>query len=290
MMRPIRKLPLATIALFFVASSSAYAQSVTSGTAEVNGSKLYYEVAGKGPVVILIHGGLCDRRVWDDQFRAFSKRFRVIRYDLRGFGKSEFSYGPYSHVDDLYALLRYLKIKRASLVGLSLGGLISADLAISHPEMVSKLVLTSSGLRGDESPRHPRSTAIEKIAEEKGMNAAITAWLEHPFFASGTNNKDYVRRTRQMLTDNYRYWGPTPKVIQVTWPQPPTIERLNEIRVPTLIIVGARDADNILSIAETLHSKIAGAKKVVIPDTSHHLNMEQPKEYNRTVTKFLLSL
>jgi pimeloyl-ACP methyl ester carboxylesterase len=131
------------------------------------------------------------------------------------------------------------------------------------------------------------STEVEKLAEEKGMEGAIDKCLAHPFFATGVQTTTNLRRTRLMLTDNYRYWGPTPEVIKVTWPKPPTIERLAEITKPTLIIIGSRDADNIIKIADTLNAKIAGSKKVVIPNTSHHLNMEKPGEYNKIVTKFL---
>jgi pimeloyl-ACP methyl ester carboxylesterase len=268
--------------------SFAYSQKVqTTGFADVNGAKLYYESAGKGKTVVLIHGGLVDSRLWDDQFDEFAKHYRVIRYDLRGFGRSDLPAGEFSHVDDLYALLKYLKIEKASLIGLSLGGSIAADFTLAHPEMVEKLVFTSSGLRGDKSPRNEQSIAVYKTAETQGRDKAIEMWLEHPFFASGKTHPDYVRRVKQMLTDNYKYWGPTPQPIPLIWSKQPTIERLSEIKVPVLIIVGDKDAPQILSVAETLHSGIKGSEKVVIPGVSHHLPMEKPRQYNKLVLKFL---
>lgn len=239
-------------------------------------------------MVVLVHGGLADSRLWDHQFKKFAKHFKVVRYDLRGFGKSDFSYGPYSHVEDLHSLLKHLKIEKASLVGLSLGGIIAADFTIEHPGMVEKLVLTSSGLRaGPKSLRNARAAAIYKASEEKGKDAAIEMWLDHPFFASGKKDPAYVGLMRQMLSDNFRYWGPTPQVIQLTWSSPPTVERLKEIKSRTLIVTGDKDAPEIMTVAEMLKTGIAGAESRVIKGTSHHLVMEKSGQYNRIVLDFL---
>ncbi|HKS30201.1 MAG TPA: alpha/beta fold hydrolase [Pyrinomonadaceae bacterium] len=267
--------------------ASAEREAKISGMAEVNGTRLYYEMAGKGRVVVLIHGGLVDSRMWDSQFKELARNFRVIRYDLRGYGKSAFSMGPYSHIDDLYALLKFLKVERASLVGLSLGSIIAVDFTLEHPEMVGALVLTSSGLRGHPSARNEKAAAIFKAAEVEGMGKAIEMWMEHPFFATGKNVPGYTQRMKRMLADNFRYWGPTPAPIVLTWPPRPSIERLSEIKTPALVIAGLEDAPNILVIADTLEAKIAGAKKVLIPGVSHHLNMEKPKEFNKLVLDFL---
>lgn len=269
---------------------SAKLKSKVAGMAEVNGTKLYYEMSGKGQAVVLIHGGLVDSRMWDEQFNEFARRYRVIRYDLRGYGKSAFSMGPYSHIDDLYALLKFLKVNRAYLAGLSLGSIIAVDFTLEHPEMVDALVLTSSGLRGHPSARNEKATAIYKVGEEQGMNKAIEMWLDHPFFATGKNSPGYTRRMKRMLADNFRYWGPTPTPILLTWPPRPSIERLSEIKAPALIVVGEQDAQNIMAIADTLEAKIAGAKRVSIPGVSHHLNMEKPKEFNKIVLDFLRNI
>lgn len=258
-----------------------------SGIAEVNGTKLYYEMKGKGRSLVLIHGGLVDSRMWDDQFDELAKRYKVIRYDLRGFGKSEFSMGPLSHVEDLYALLKFLKVEKASLMGLSLGGQVATDFTLEHPEMVEKLILPASSLRGYQSPRNEKTIAIYRAAEEEGMEKAIEMWLDHPLFVTGKTNPVYQRRTRQMLAANFRTWGPTPKPIVWTWPEKPTIERLSEIKKPTLIIIGDRDVSNIIGMADVLAEKISGARKVVITNVSHHLNMEKPKEFNKVVLDFL---
>jgi pimeloyl-ACP methyl ester carboxylesterase len=121
---------------------------VVSGRANVPEPVLFYEVAGQGTPVVLIHGGQMDRRMWDPQFELFAKSFRVVRYDVRGYGRSATASLPYSDVDDLAALLDDLKIPKAHLVGLSLGGRIAIDFAVVHPERVASLVAVAPGLSG----------------------------------------------------------------------------------------------------------------------------------------------
>lgn len=263
-------------------------ESMTSGLAEVNGTRLFYEAAGKGRNVVLVHGGLVDSRLWDEQFREFAKHYRVIRYDLRGFGRSAFPVEPFSHVDDLYALLKYLKVERCSLVGLSLGSMIAADFTLEHPDMVDRLILTAPGLRGSTAPRNEKARAVYKLAETEGRDKAIDAWMENEFFVTGKQNSPaYEERMRAMLRDNYKTWGPTPTQIVWNWPKQQTMERLGNIRAPTLVIIGDRDAPGILVNAEAYRSKIPGAQTVVMTNVSHHLVLEKPREYNRLVLRFL---
>lgn len=280
------------ILLLLVASSAStlvgQQPRVTTGMVEVGrGERLSYEMAGRGRTIVLIHGGLADSRLWDDQFKEFARHFRVLRYDLRGFGKSDFSMGPLSHVEDLAALLKSLGIEKASLVGLSLGGMVAADFALEHPSMVERLILVASGLRGHQGVRNEKGIAANEAAQKEGMEKAIALWLEHPFFATGKNNPSYQRRMRTMLVDNFRTWGPTPAPIVWTWPPVPAIERLETIKQPTLVIVGDRDFSNITNIAEVLAARIPGAKKTVLAGVSHHLNMEAPRKFNRLVLDFL---
>ncbi len=289
-----RLLPTSTswlyiLLLFACAPSDSLAQTprVTSGRVEISGGKLYYEMAGRGPSVVLIHGGLADSRMWDDQFKAFAKHYRVMRYDLRGFGKSDFSMGPLSHVEDLAGLLRHLRITKATLIGLSLGGMVATDLALAHPQMVERLVLVGSGLRGYQGIKNEQAAAIYKVAETEGMEQAVALWMEHPFFVTGKQNSVYQRRMREMLADNFRTWGPTPAPIVWTWPTAPVIERLPTIKAPTLIVVGDKDFVNILNIADTLATKIPTAKKALMQGVSHHPNMEKPLEFNQLILDFL---
>ena len=287
----VRLLKSLMLLLLLSASVSASTQTarVTSGRVEVGGEHLYYEIAGRGRTVVLIHGGLADSRLWDDQFTQWARHYRVVRYDLRGFGRSDFSMGPLSHVEDLAALLKFLKIKKASLVGLSLGGMVAMDFALGHPEMVERLILVASGLRGYQGIKNEKAIAAYRAAETEGLEKSLALWMEHPFFVTGSNNAAYRQRMRQMLTDNFRTWGPTPSPIVWQWPTAPVIERLETIRAPTLVIVGDRDFSNILAIADLLAAKIPGARKAVMEGVSHHLNMEKPRQFNQLVLDFLKS-
>ncbi|MBD0371064.1 MAG: alpha/beta hydrolase [Pyrinomonadaceae bacterium] len=279
---------LASLLSSGAAAKEAAKESAVSGLADVNGTRLFYEMAGRGRTVVLIHGGLVDSRLWDDQFREFAKHYRVIRYDLRGFGRSGYPASAFSHVEDLYALLKFLKVERCSLVGLSLGSMIAADFTLEHPEMVERLVLTAPGLRGSTAPRNERARAVYKLAETQGRDKAIDAWMENDFFATGkSNNPAYEERMRAMLRDNYKTWGPTPTQLVWNWPKWQTTERLEEIKAPTLIIAGDKDAPSIMVNVQIYESKIPGARKIIITNVSHHLVMEKPAEYNRLVLDFL---
>lgn len=273
--------------VFAVAAIALAVSSVRAETASVNGTKLYYESAGKGPNLVLIHGGLADSRVWDSQFTKLAKHFRVVRYDLRGYGQSEFPKGEFSHIEDLRALLSFLKITSASLVGLSIGGVIATDFTLAYPQTVEKLVLVSSGLRGDDSPTDPRTIEVFRAIPTGGSEMAIDLWLKNPLFSTISRKRSLRERTRQMLADNFKYWGAVQQPIPVVFPERPTIERLAEIRTPTLVIVGTKDAPFILKIAETMRSKIPGAKLSILENVSHHLNMEKPKRFNRLVSTFV---
>jgi 3-oxoadipate enol-lactonase len=256
-----------------------------SGFAEVNGTKLYYETTGKGPAVVLIHGGLVDSRLWDEQMRPLSKRFRVVRYDLRGFGRSAAATESFSHLEDLRGLLDFLKIEKATLVGLSLGGVIAADFALEHPERVERLVLVGAGLRGDKQPP-PADAARALEVVSRGPEAFADATMTRALYAAVRPGSAAHTRLRRMLLDNFKTIS-TPRPGFVKYPEPPTAERLGDIKAPTLVVIGGEDAPNLKNIADTLASQIPGARKVTIPGSSHHPPVERPKELNRALLDFL---
>jgi 3-oxoadipate enol-lactonase len=111
---------------------------VETGFVEVAGAPLVYEVAGAGPALVLLHGGLADSRMFDDQVAALARRYRVVRYELHGFGRSGMPQQPYTHHEALLGLLRHLGIDRTALLGMSLGGSIAVDFALTYPETVAR--------------------------------------------------------------------------------------------------------------------------------------------------------
>jgi 3-oxoadipate enol-lactonase len=134
------------------------------GHVEVDGAKLYYEDDGAGEPVLLIHGNILDRRMWEPQVGVFALRYRVIRMDVRGFGRSEYDPGPYSDHGDVLGLVRSLGLDEVHVVGLSMGGNIALEFALVHPEATKSLVVVPGGIAGHELPLIPRSIVTIQLA------------------------------------------------------------------------------------------------------------------------------
>jgi pimeloyl-ACP methyl ester carboxylesterase len=267
-------------------SSAEQPVPIKRGMAQVSEPVLYYETAGQGPAVVLIHGGNLDRRMWDDQFQEFAKQFQVIRYDVRTYGLSDMPTRPYSDVDDLESLLRFLHIKQAHLVGLSLGGRIILDFALEHPGMVKSLVPIGPGLSGFQwSKDEKRFDDMLKAAQAGQIDKVTDLWLTSGYMAPAMEKPALARRLRQLTLDNYRNWLANPLLARSI--DPPAIKRLNQINAPTLLMVGSRDVPDIQKIVKTLSAGIPHAKQVVIDGAGHMVNMEKPKEFNRLVLEFL---
>jgi pimeloyl-ACP methyl ester carboxylesterase len=259
------------------------------GFAPVGGTRLFYEVNGTGPAVILIHGGQMDSRMWDDQFAVLAKQFTVIRYDVRGYGGSFQPDQLYSDADDLAGLLDYLQLKNAHVVGLSLGGRVAIDFALAHPKRVNSLTLAGPGLAGYEPPHSEEADVrmwnLVKAARDDGPEKVTELWLEDPFMAPAMEQPRLVRRLQRLARENAHCWLGNP-VLQRS-PSPLAAKRLNEIKVPTLLIVGNRDVPQIQATIETLEKGISGSKKVVIKGAGHMVNMEKPEEFNEALLAFL---
>jgi pimeloyl-ACP methyl ester carboxylesterase len=260
---------------------------VTAGMAEVAVPVLYYETCGTGEAVVLIHGGNLDRRMWDDQFQLFARHHQVIRYDVRGFGRSEVATRPYSDVKDLYSLLKGLKVDRAHLVGLSLGGRIAIDFTLAHPDMVRSVVAVGPGLSGFAWPAESekRFEEMDRLARERGPEAAVEGWLKDPYMIPAMENPALAPRVRQLALDNARAWLANPLLPRPL--NPPAARRLGEIRVPTLVVVGDRDVPEIQAIVKLLEKGIPHARKVMIAGAGHMVNMEKPAQFNEVVLGFL---
>ena len=257
-----------------------------SGVAEVNDTRLYYERAGSGPAVVLLHGGNLDRRMWDDQMPVLTKSFTVIRYDIRPYGRSAETVKGFSSVDDLRALLDYLGIKSASLVGLSLGGRIAIDFALVEPDRVEKLVLMGPGLTGYAF--NPNDKTMKPILDKaRGGDAAgaMELWLEHPMMAPAMARPKVAARIREIAKDNLQVWQRLPVGERV--PTPPAIKRLGDIRQPTLLIVGERDVPDIQAIVKLVGTEVKGARTEVISGAAHMPNMEDPDRVNKLLVEFL---
>jgi 3-oxoadipate enol-lactonase len=261
------------------------------GRVRVADGELYYEIEGEGPHVTLIHPGLWDSRTWDPQVPVLVEAgYRVLRYDVRGYGRSSrLPQATYSHVRDLLALMVALGVERSALISCSMGGEIALDFTLSHPERVDALVLAASGLGGYEGT--PEENAWWEQTS-KGVDAAIEAGdlegaedLRLAIWAPLGTDDAAGRRIREIAFDN---------IHELTMDEsggeeldPPALERLHEISVPTLVIDAADDVPTMHSIADILAAGIPGARKVVIENADHVVNLRQPEEFNRGMLGFL---
>lgn len=269
------------------------ADAARSGFAEIDGARLYYELAGAGHPLVLIHAGIADSRMWDDQWETFAQRYTVLRYDLRGMGRSPMPAGPFAYHEDLYGLLSYLGLGSAYLVGVSVGGMTAIDFTLAYPHMVDALVAVDAGVSGNAPPDsllqawEEVDQAVERGDVAGAVELELRMWVDGPRRRPEQVDPTVRERVREMNANNVAVYSEagTPQPLE-----PPAAGRLGEIGVPTLVIAGAEDQPHVLASANLLETSIPGARKVVMPDTAHVPSMERPQEFNRLVLDFLESL
>ena len=263
--------------------------TLNAGFVETNGVSLYYEVLGDGPPVVFLHGGLMDRRMWDDHFDQFAQRYRAIRYDLRGHGKSGRPPGPFSHYRELHGLLNFLNIESAALIGQSLGGRTALSYALEHPARVRALVLVAAGVEGYTFSAETLQAFTEiAAARKRGDNDLATElfmrrWVIGPGRTAEEVNPAVLKRARVMIADNY---ARPSQLNNQPMEEPNALARLSEIRISTLIVLGDHDVADIAAMADRFAQDIHGARKIILPG-AHMVNMEQPEAFNRLVLEFL---
>jgi pimeloyl-ACP methyl ester carboxylesterase/RimJ/RimL family protein N-acetyltransferase len=268
-------------------------RKLTGAFAPVNGIDIHYEEAGSGPALILLHAGIANLRMWDAQFAAFSTTHRVVRYDLRGFGRTAKPATAFSHRDDLAGLLRERGIESAVIVGASFGGRVAIEFALEYPDMVDALVLVGSALGG--YPFSEELDAFEAEIEEayeagdydRAAEVDVRVWVDGPRRTPKQVDPEFRARAHELARSVYTASddGGSPNRME-----PPAIERLRELRVPVLVVAGDLDQPDILRIADKLEMEIHNARPVFIHGTAHLPSMEQPEKFNRVLREFLDSL
>jgi len=267
---------------------------MTSGTIETGSGKLYYEMGGEGETLVLIHAGFVDSRMWDDQWAALAEHYRVVRFDMRGFGRSDAATAAVPRRDDLLCLLDELDIARATLIGCSLGGEVALDFTLEHPGRVAGLVLESAAPSGFELQGAPPPDMMDMIAAvqagdiERAADLQVRIWVDGMFRQPEQVDPAVRARAREMCLIPLR---------QHTWPimdmqsaqplDPPAINRLETLDLPVLITVGALDHPELLRAADVMADRIAGSRKLVIPGGAHVVSMEQPEAFNAALLDFL---
>jgi len=254
------------------------------GFVKVEGGQLYFEAAGAGPVVVLIHGFALDTRMWDDQWEALTPHYRVIRYDVRGFGQSSLPGAEtFSHLEDLLALLQQLAATPAHLIGLSMGGGLALDFALMYPAHVHSLILADSTLSGFNWQKDWGEPF--RAAKFFGLDAAKAAWLNDELFAPA-NTQPIVAARLQKMTETYsgHHWL---QPVHTRGLEKPAIEQLENLRLPLLMVEGERDLPDFRAITHLLAERAPRARLVTLPGVGHMVNMEAPAEFNRLALEFL---
>lgn len=260
---------------------------IDSGMIDVEGGRLFWEAAGRGTPMILLHGFSFDRRSWDPQMSSLAARHRIVRYDLRGFGASTAPRGPYRHFDDLRALTDALILRKPVLVGLSLGANVALAYSIAHTEDVAGLVLASPGLPGHRwrTPRPPEAAAA--FAAAHGVEAARRFWLEQPIFDSLRDHPEAYRTVARMIGD---YGGWHWQNADPQQPGPDIRAGLRMLSVPTLVISGDLDVEGYREIAAEISVTAPRGSLMRLENAGHVMNLEQPAEFAAHVLRFVGSL
>ena len=251
------------------------------------------EQSGEGSPVVLLHEGIGDSRMWEPQWDSYAERFHVVRFDMRGFGQSPPAVGTFSLSRDLVELLDGLELGPAALIGMSLGGGVAMEATIARPDLVSRLVLVGSGLRGFEMNDETKAgwedeeAALERGDDDEAVEINMRMWVDGPSRSPDQVDPEVRRRMSEMQRRAIEIWREAGeegehKPLVESWG-----ERLAEISVPTLILVGELDRPEMHQIADRLEAEIPNTRLETIAGTAHVPNMERPEEFDRLVLGFL---
>ena len=263
-----------------------------SGYVAVDGGRLYVEAVGAGPALVLIHGSSVDMRMWDEPTAELASTYRVIRYDLRGLGKSEPPVAPYRMTDDVGAVLDHLGVVAAALVGFSTGGAVAAEFAATNPERVTALVLVGAVVQPDPADAAaPALEAAEELMtllaprkaarEQADLSAAVEADLD--VWASAHHGAARAR---------LRDWGMANPYFHLGMFRHEQLGLLGEatlgkVTSPTLVIVGDKDVELTRRAAEHLAAGIPGARLQVFAGADHYVSTAQPDAFTAALRAFL---
>jgi len=261
---------------------------IESGYVQADKARLYYELAGAGQPLVLIHAGVADSRQWNNEFAYLAKSFRVLRYDMRGYGKSLPVDGEYSNLGDLETLLEHLRLQQPLiLIGCSMGGTLAMDFCLAYPDRVRALVMVASGPSGLELdvPGHPQEEAFK--AGDLDLLAELEAQIWFDGMGRMPQQVNQVMRSlawdmnRLALAHDAQQLG---KRLADT--DNPAANRLAELKIPVLVIIGENDIPYLQAAADTMMENIAYSQKVTFIDSAHLPNMEHPAEFRRVLDTF----
>jgi pimeloyl-ACP methyl ester carboxylesterase len=251
-----------------------------------DGGKLFYESAGNGKNIVLLHDGMVNHQIWDEQFIMLAKTYRVVRYDRRGYGKSSDPVTKYSHITDLNQLFIQLKIDRAIIFGMSSGGRLAIDFTLTFPEKVDGLVLVGAVVSGFGYTSHMQTRGghfdPQKITDPVKVNEYFIKDDPYEIYSENTSAKEKVMKLLPNFARENRV--PTQPATKVA------VRSLSEIKVPSLILVGEYDIPDVHAHAGVINAGIANSKREIIPRSGHLIPIEQPALFNEAIMNFLNKL
>ena len=260
------------------------------GFAPVNEGQIFYEESGTGYPVVLVHGVSGDRRHWDSQFEFLARNFRVIRYDVRGFGNSSLPVNevPYTDHADLLALLDYLQISDAHVVGWSMGSGIAFDFATMYPERTKTVTSVGPWVNGHLTPLvtdfYKRMGAVGEAAAAGGAEAGTAAFMDLIFH--DTIRQQSASEIFEQIALEYSWWefiNDSPKESL----EPTAASTLAQLGVPTLVLTAEHDLEACREMGELIVASLPDARQVVMSGTGHLMHIEKPAELNAILTDFL---
>jgi 3-oxoadipate enol-lactonase len=280
--------------LLMLVSIALAGQPTKSGYIKARSLTIYYEITGNGAPVFLLHAGLQDHSMWDQQVPELSKKHRVITIDLPSHGNTLGSDTTFLMSDILKAVMDSLRITKASFVGLSFGGVCATDMALKYPDRVSKVVLAAPGLLGwdkffkmdDVSKPHLDSldAAFKSNDTIRQATEFTRVWCIGPFRKANevaSPVREYIYRTtlKNLRTHANDFW---PRFTETN-----AAEKISMIKKPVLIVKADKDLPLITNACNYLVKNIKGSKLISIPNAAHMLNMEQSKIFNKALLDFL---
>jgi pimeloyl-ACP methyl ester carboxylesterase len=273
-------------------------REITTGYANVNDARLYFETAGDGEALVFVHAGIADNRLWDHQFRHFADDYLTVRYDMRGYGQSSIATEDFSHTRDLAALLSLLGIRSAILVGCSMGGMVAIDLALAYPRLVRALVTvgsTPAGWRGSEEHQANPPQWDETVAAFKAGDLERTSKLETQIWVDGESRTPNevdpaVRALVYEMNLNVLQKEVAANGAKNNLLHPDAAEKLDTLTVPVLAIAGALDRPYAVAAVEGMAAQLPNAQSAIIEATAHVPSLERPEAFNKILANWLKML
>jgi 3-oxoadipate enol-lactonase len=258
----------------------------TSGYLDVGDAKIYYETRGSGPAIVLLHDGLLHSGTWDEVWEPLAARHEVIRYDRRGYGRSELPTKSYYSTEDLRKLLTHLKVEHAVIVGSSSGGALAIDFVLAHPRMVDGLFLIGPVLHGLPYTASflERAARNNEPIQRDDITAVAKNWSEDRFLVAGPNEgarrkiyEQLVANSEKLKFDNHFEQSLSP----------PANKRLSEVKAPTLILAGEAEIADVHAHCAAINAGIRESTQEVIKDAGHLIQLEKPDEVAKRIEDFV---